>query len=202
MSMSIEYLRNCRFRFYALPTGAASRIIASCRPQARLDDNPRARQAKTRENTQPEETTMKGIRRGNLVGWFSLAVLVVCGSYAHAQGYPSRPIEFVAHTSPGSGTDLFGRNVTNLLEKEKLLSQAITHSNRTGGLGAVAFNYIKSKRGDPHVVLIVATGSMLNAASRPELELPLSTFTPLAFFAQDPQAIAVRVESKVRTISP
>src|SRR6185503_16896600 len=118
-----------------------------------------------------------------------------------AQGFPSRPIEFVAHTSPGSGTDLFGRNVANLLEKEKLLSQPITHSNRTGGLGAVAFNYIKGKRGDPHVILTVATGSMLNAASRPELELPLATFTPLAFFAQDPQAIAVRSESKIRNVA-
>ena len=138
--------------------------------------------------------------RGTRAGRFLVGVLVVCGSYAQAQVYPSRPIEFVAHTSPGSGTDLFGRNVSTLLEKERLLSQPITHSNRTGGLGVVAFNYIKSKRGDPHVVLTVATGSLLNAASRPELELPLSTFTPLAFFAQDPQAIAVRAESKIRTV--
>lgn len=144
---------------------------------------------------------MNRIRRCTGGSWLLAGVLAVCGSYAHAQAFPSKPIEFVAHTSPGSGTDLFGRNVSNLLEKEKLLSQSITHANRTGGLGAVAFNYIKSKRGDPHVVLIVATGSMLNAASRPELDLPLSTFTPLAFFAQDPQAIAVRVESKIRTVA-
>ncbi len=127
--------------------------------------------------------------------------IVLCAGAALAQTFPARPIEFVAHTSPGSGTDLFGRSISNLLEKEKLLSQPITHSNRTGGLGAVAFNYIKSKRGDPHVVLTVATGSILNAASRPELDLPLSTYTPLAFFAQDPQAIAVRVASASRTIA-
>jgi tripartite-type tricarboxylate transporter receptor subunit TctC len=143
---------------------------------------------------------MNRIRDCSRVRWFLVGVLVLCAGHAQAQAFPSRPIEFVAHTSPGSGTDLFGRNVANLLEKEKLLSQPITHSNRTGGLGVVAFNYIKSKRGDPHVVLTVATGSILNAASRPELDLPLSTFTPLAFFAQDPQAIAVRAESKVRTI--
>ncbi|HUP96090.1 MAG TPA: tripartite tricarboxylate transporter substrate binding protein [Burkholderiales bacterium] len=132
--------------------------------------------------------------------WLLVGVLAVCGSYAHAQAYPSKPIEFVAHTSAGSGTDLFGRNVSNLIEKEKIFAQPITHSNRVGGLGTVAFNYIKGKRGDPHVILTVATGSMLNAASRPELELPLSTYTPLAFFAQDPQAIAVRSESKITTI--
>jgi tripartite-type tricarboxylate transporter receptor subunit TctC len=143
---------------------------------------------------------MKGIRRGTRIRCLLLAIFAACAGYAHAQAYPSKPIEFVAHTSPGSGTDLFGRNVSSLLEKERIFSQPITHSNRTGGLGVVAFNYIKSKRGDPHVILTVATGSMLNAASRSELDLPLSTFTPLAFFAQDPQAIAVRSESKIRTV--
>lgn len=143
---------------------------------------------------------MNRTRRGTRLVWLLCGSLAVCGGQACAQAYPSKPIEFVAHTSPGSGTDLFGRNVSGLLEKEKSFSQPITHSNRTGGLGVVALNYIKSKRGDPHVVLTVATGSMLNAASRPELDLPLNTYTPLAFFAQDPQAIAIRAESKIRTI--
>ena len=40
---------------------------------------------------------------------------------------------------------------------------------------------------------------MLNAALRPELELPLDIFTPLAMFATDPQVIAVRAESKITT---
>ncbi|MES2563941.1 MAG: tripartite tricarboxylate transporter substrate-binding protein, partial [Pseudomonadota bacterium] len=143
---------------------------------------------------------MSRIGRITCMGGCFAGVLAVYAPGAHAQAYPSRPIEFVAHTSAGSGTDLFGRNVSGMLEKEKIFSQPITHSNRTGGLGVIAFNYIKSKRGDPHVILTVATGSMLNAASRPEVDLPLSTYTPLVFFAQDPQAIAVRAESKIRTV--
>ena len=62
---------------------------------------------------------MNRARNRSRARWFLVGVLAVCGSYAHAQAYPSKPIEFVAHTSPGSGTDLFGRNVSNLLEKEK-----------------------------------------------------------------------------------
>ena len=143
---------------------------------------------------------MKTVHHRAGVEWFIAVVLVVSAGASPAQSFPSRPLEFVAHTSAGSGTDLFGRNVSQLLEKEKIFSQPITHSNRVGGLGTVAYNYVKSKRGDPHVILTLGTGSLLNAASRPELDLPLSTYTPLAFFAQDPQAIAVRVESKIRTI--
>ena len=73
---------------------------------------------------------MNRTRRGTRVGWFLVGVLAVSGGYAHAQAYPSKAIEFVAHTSPGSGTDLFGRNVSNFLEKERIFSQPITHSNR------------------------------------------------------------------------
>ena len=137
------------------------------------------------------------------------AVSAMLGVFANAQAqttstgsgqaYPSRPIEFVAHTSPGSGTDLFARAVSDLLIREKIFPQPITVSNRTGGAGVNAFNYIKSKRGDPHVVLTIGTGSFLTATSRPELGLGLENFTPLAFFAQDPQAVAVRAESKFRT---
>ena len=130
----------------------------------------------------------------------ALCTIVVVGAPAQAQTYPSRTIEFVAQSSPGGGTDLFMRNITELLRKDKAFSQPIITSNRVGGGGAVAYNYIKSKRGDPHVVMTMATGGVLNASVRPELDLPLSIFTPLAMFAQDPQVIAVRVESKFQTL--
>src|SRR5262245_53304610 len=119
---------------------------------------------------------------------------------AQAQAYPSKSIEFVAQSSPGGGTDLFSRAIAELLTKQKSFSQPIINSNRVGGAGVVSYNYIKSKRGDPHVIQTVATGGVLNAAVRPELELPLDIFTPLAMFATDPQVIALRAESKFKTL--
>jgi putative tricarboxylic transport membrane protein len=120
-------------------------------------------------------------------------------SAAQAQTYPSKPIEVVAHTSAGSGTDIFARAVSDVMAREKMFPQPITVSNRTGAAGVVAFNYMKSKKSDPHVVLTIGTGSFLTAASRPELGLGLESFMPIAFFAQDPQAVAVRAESKFKT---
>ena len=130
---------------------------------------------------------------------FLAAFTLAASAHAQAQSFPSRPIEVVAHTSAGSGTDLFARAVSDILIKEKIFPQPITVSNRTGAAGVVAFNYIKSKRGDPHVVLTVGSGSFLTATSRTELGLGLENFTPLALFAQDPQAVAVRAESKFKT---
>jgi putative tricarboxylic transport membrane protein len=132
-----------------------------------------------------------------LVG--TLAAIALCAGLAQAQSYPSRPIEWVSHSSAGSGTDLFNRNVSDMLAKEKIFSQPFINSNRVGGNGVVAYNYMKSKRGDPHVMVAMSVTVILSASARPELELGLDTITPISRFAQDPQVVAVRTESKFKT---
>ena len=116
-----------------------------------------------------------------------------------AQGYPSKPMEFVVHVNPGGGTDVFARLITEILSREKIINQPMVVVTKTGGAGAVAFNYVKSKRGDPHTVLTIATGSFLTATSRPDLGLGMENFTPLAFFARDPQGVMVPADSKYKT---
>lgn len=117
-----------------------------------------------------------------------------------AQTYPSKPVELVVHVSPGGGTDMVARIVADIMTKEKLISQPITVVNKPGGGGAIAYNYIKTKRGDPHTVMSVATMAMLTQTVRPELKLGLENYTPLAFVAQDPQAIMVNADSPYKTL--
>ena len=126
------------------------------------------------------------------------AAALACAAAAPAQTYPSRPVEFIVHVNPGGGTDVFARLVTEIMTREKMVAQPLVVQSRTGGAGVVAFTYAKSKRGDPHTVLTIATGSFLTAASRPDLDLGLEHFTPLAFFARDPQGIIVNADSKYR----
>jgi putative tricarboxylic transport membrane protein len=136
----------------------------------------------------------------------ALSVIAVAGAAAlastavRAQSYPSKPIEFVVHTSAGGGTDLFARAISEFLGREKIFSQPLIVSNKPGGSGAIAFSYVKGKAGDAHVILTMATGSFLSAVGRPELGLGLEHFTPLVRFALDAQAIAVPWDSKYKTI--
>jgi putative tricarboxylic transport membrane protein len=127
------------------------------------------------------------------------AAAIACAAAASAQSYPSKQVDFVVHVNPGGGTDVFARLVTEIMTRDKLVTQPLVVLNRPGGAGVVAFTYIKSKRGDPHTVLTMATGSFLTAASRPDLDLGLEHFTPLAFFARDPQGIIVNTDSPYRT---
>jgi putative tricarboxylic transport membrane protein len=141
----------------------------------------------------------RGLRSLRLLSVVVAAAAALLAGAIQAQPFPSRTIEFNVHTAPGGGTDLFARTVTDILIKEKVFSQPIIVSNRPGGSGVIAFTHIKSKRGDPHVVLTMATGSFLTATVRKDLDLGLENFTPVASFAVDPQVIAVSADSKFKT---
>ena len=129
----------------------------------------------------------------------TLATVMAAGPRASAQSFPSRPLELVVHTAPGGGTDIIARVVAEILTREKLVSQPVNVVNRAGGGGAIAYTYIKSKRGDPHTIMTVASMALLSQTVRPELGLGLDTYTPLAFLAQDPQAVMVSADSPYRT---
>jgi len=113
---------------------------------------------------------------------------------AFPQAYPSKPIELVVHTSAGSGTDVIARAVAEVMRRDKLLPQPFVVANRVGGAGVVAYSYFKSKRGDPYTMLTVSS-SLLSLAHRPDINIGLDNYTPLALFAIDPQTIMVAADS-------
>ena len=59
-----------------------------------------------------------------------IAVAAYAASPAVAQGFPSQPLEFVAHTAAGGGTDQFARLIAEIFTREKLAPQAPQISNR------------------------------------------------------------------------
>lgn len=90
-----------------------------------------------------------------IVSLFSQTEIVV------AQQYPSRVVENSVWASAGGGTDSVNRLISKVMEKD--LGQSIIVSNRTGGGGAVAMNYVWTKPHDGHF-LLGASEAMQNAA--------------------------------------
>ena len=136
------------------------------------------------------------IRRRLILGAVVAALAVPA---ALAQTFPSRPIELVVHTSPGGGTDIIARVVAEILTREKLVTQPVNVINRPGGAGAIAYTYFKGRRGDPHTIMTVASMTLLVQSTRPDMAMGLDHYTPLAFLAQDPQAVMVSGDSPYRT---
>ena len=115
-----------------------------------------------------------------------------------AQAYPVRPVEVVVGTSAGSGGDIVSRTVSEVMRREKFLSQPLTVVNRVGGASTVAYNFFRTKRGDPYYMMSV-TGTILLMAYRPDMNIALENYTPLALMAIDPQTIMVPANSPYKT---
>ena len=130
-----------------------------------------------------------------------LAILVAglaAATPALSQSYPTRTVELIVHTSPGSGGDVLSRTAAEIVRREKLLPQPLQVVNRVGGSGALAFNFFKGKRGDPYFLLSV-TGTLLAMAHRPDVNIGLENYTPVALMVIDPQTIMVPASSPYKT---
>jgi len=126
------------------------------------------------------------------------ALPALASSPLSAQAYPARPIEVTVHTSAGSGGDVISRAIGEIVRREKFLPQPFMVNNRVGGSGALAYNYFKGKRGDPYFMLSV-TGTLLAMAYRPEINIGLENYTPVALMVIDPQTIMVPADSPFKS---
>lgn len=136
---------------------------------------------------------------GMLAVLTTIALTIGVSATATAQSYPTRSIELVSSTSPGSGTDIYARALAAIVRDNKLLPQPFVVNNRTGGAGLIAINYIQSKRGNPYVML-AATTLVAIMAARADVNIGLENYTPLAMFAMDPQAIMVNADLPYKTL--
>src|SRR5687767_14414280 len=75
---------------------------------------------------------------------------VLAAAGGHSQEYPNRPIEMVVAFPPGGRSDLLVRLLSPYLEKN--LGQPIIVSNKVGGGGLVAYNYMKNAKPDGYVL--------------------------------------------------
>ena len=119
---------------------------------------------------------------------------------ALAQYQPTQPIEFVVHGGPGSGNDAFARALVQIIEKEKLAPVRIQVSNRTGGGGTVAAQYMLSKKGDPNVIALYTSVWFSNPLVQEAANARVAEMTPIARLILEPAVVAVKNDSPHKTL--
>jgi putative tricarboxylic transport membrane protein len=98
-----------------------------------------------------------------------LSACIVPATIVAAAEYPAKPVSFIVHSSPGSGTDVTARTMAAILEQEKIVSQRVVIENKTGGSGVVAINYVMGKTGDPYTIWIVAANVVIGQPMRAKM---------------------------------
>lgn len=78
------------------------------------------------------------------------AALALGASAALAQNFPERPITLIVPAPPGGGTDVFARQLAELVEP--ILKQKVVVENKAGGGGTVGTTLITAARPDGHTL--------------------------------------------------
>ena len=113
---------------------------------------------------------------------------------------PAREVELVAGTPPGGGQDRPARALIEVLVKHKLVGQPVELTNIPGRGGGNAWDYLRTKNGDPHVLAInsptIISNKLLGVS-----DLDYNELTPLANLYTEYPIFIVRVDSSISDIA-
>jgi putative tricarboxylic transport membrane protein len=99
----------------------------------------------------------------------------------------------------GGGSDIFARTMADILTKEKIVEQPINVVNKPGGSGAVAYSYLRTKKGDPHIIA-TATGGYLTTPIQGQSPVSYKDFSNLAILCVEDYVAVVRTDAPYKTL--
>lgn len=129
---------------------------------------------------------------------FAFALAIVPETQA-AYPEPDKVIEFLHHSSPGGGAGLFVLTSGDVLNKAGIVKAKIQTQTRQGGSSAVALNYLKSKAGDPYVVMHWTTAQLM-AMLRGTTQMKLDECVWLSTLIEDGNVLIVPYNSPYKTV--
>lgn len=130
------------------------------------------------------------------------AALVVSAAFAPAlaQWVPTQPLELVVHGGPGSGNDVMARQLTTIIDQEKLSPVRVQVSNRVGGGSTTAAAYMASKKGDPNVIAVFTIVWVTDPLTQEAATNKLNDLTPITRLIEEPALIVVRADAPYKTL--
>lgn len=128
------------------------------------------------------------------------ALLALSSQCLAADAYPSKLVRVIVPFAAGGSTDLFSRNVAQLLNEA--WKQSVIVENRPGG-GAIPGSAVVAKAPPDGYTLLVGTVTThaVNVALYPKLPFDVQTdFAPITEFAYIPQLLSVHPSLPVKSV--
>jgi putative tricarboxylic transport membrane protein len=127
-----------------------------------------------------------------------IAFVLFAASKAAAANYPSATVRLLCWTSAGAPLDVMMRQVGKQLGD--ILGETFIVENRPGGEGAIAMATLLNKPADGYTILST-TSSMSFAMAMKDNQHTPDEFTVLPALQSEPSAIAVRADSRFKTMN-
>ena len=118
---------------------------------------------------------------------------------ADAQDYPSQPIKVIVPLAAGGGIDAFARMFAKAIEADGSLAQPIVVTNMPGAGGAIGMRAVAEAESDGYTLLNFHS-SVLTAPVTGQVDFGLEAFEPIAQTGDQFIVLAVRNDSKYKTL--
>ena len=135
-----------------------------------------------------------------LVALCGMAMLAEPPVVIAAEAYPNKPVLFITHSGPGGGMDTMLRRITDIMAKEKLVSQQMRVENVQGGSGAKAMTTLVKRKGDDHVLAGMTSVWVAAPLISPDVKVSYKEMTTIALLGLDPNLVVVRADSPFKTM--
>ena len=125
-------------------------------------------------------------------------LLTFCMTGVAMAAYPTKPVVLVTYSSPGSGGDIFLRNLAKHMEPY-LGGASLAVENKPGGGGSVAMNYVVTARPDGYTLLGV-TPTYLITPLIGKTARNYRDLTAVARVFVDPMLLYVKYDSPFKSL--
>ena len=118
---------------------------------------------------------------------------------AETEAFAPEEVDFVVHTSPGGGSDLFARQVSELLTAEKIADRWLVR-NENGGSGAKAMAFLAGLEGNEETIAVSTPTWLTTPLTNTEASVTIDQLTPIAQMVTEPTIMAVKADAPYDTL--
>lgn len=116
-----------------------------------------------------------------------------------AQGYPTRPVEFIIPFAPGGPTDTAIRLIQPALSAN--LGVPVVLVNKAGGGGAIGMDAVAKAKPDGYTLAATVRSTLtILPATQPDVPYKISDFAAIGAYAVDSQVVSVKSGSPWKTL--
>jgi putative tricarboxylic transport membrane protein len=128
----------------------------------------------------------------------AMACVVLSSGHSQTAWSPSRNVELIVPTAPGSTMDALARTIQDIWQKGNLINSSITVQAKPGSGGAIAWTYVSRKAGDGHYIAISGPTLVANEVLAVG-DLSYRDVTPIAQLFTEYTAFAVHTGGSIKT---